>query len=110
MFHCFISSDHFLLTIEGKHLNNTLFFFYQDPPEYEMLPFGGSSNISKMIEVTSDGKTSECTLEFHEQTAYSLILSSVPTTTGIECKVVSVPQKGLQNTFFSPALKMFLTK
>ncbi|XP_070693691.1 solute carrier family 15 member 2 [Pempheris klunzingeri] len=57
----------------------------QDPPKYEMLPLGASTKELK-IQVTFNGKTSECSQTFVQEEAYSLILNSE--TTGIQCKLV----------------------
>ncbi|KAF0026756.1 hypothetical protein F2P81_021493 [Scophthalmus maximus] len=58
----------------------------QDPPQYETLPLGTSSEELK-IQVTYSGATSVCNQTFEEQKAYSLILYSEAT--GIQCKLAS---------------------
>ncbi|TKS67771.1 Solute carrier family 15 member 2 [Collichthys lucidus] len=59
--------------------------YLQDPPQYELLPLGASNNTLK-IEVTFNGKTSECHRKFFQQKAYSLILFS--RSDGINCTLV----------------------
>ncbi|KAE8299710.1 hypothetical protein D5F01_LYC02123 [Larimichthys crocea] len=59
--------------------------YLQDPPQYELLPLGASNNTLK-IEVTFNGKTSECHCKFFQQKAYSLILFS--RSDGINCTLV----------------------
>lgn len=70
-----------------------LFFFFliilrQDPQGYERLPLRGPSNVQK-VEVTSDGKTSECYHLLSQQKAYTLILRQG--VHDVQCKIVSVP-------------------
>lgn len=101
-------SDHFFSSPVNESTWTITCFSYQDPPEYKMLPLGGPSNILN-IEVTANGETFKCFRMLYEQKAYSLILNSASTEID-RCKFVSVPQKGLQNIFFSPPLKLFLTK
>lgn len=63
-------------------------FMCQDPPKYETLPLEASRKELK-IQVTFEGETSECSLMFEQQKAYSLILYFQPP--GIQCKLVSAP-------------------
>lgn len=68
------------------------FFFFivlcQDPPGYERLSLGGPSSVQK-VQVTSDGKTSECYHLLYQQKAYTLILRQGRH--DVQCKIVSVP-------------------
>ncbi|XP_068185617.1 solute carrier family 15 member 2 [Antennarius striatus] len=72
--------------------------YLKDPQKYETLPLGSPSTILK-INVTRDGRTSNCSLMFHEQKAYSLILTSEATE--IQCKLVEdyIKKNGTGNPF-----------
>ncbi|XP_034740659.1 solute carrier family 15 member 2 [Etheostoma cragini] len=74
------------LKIPGSNLFPEPIQHLQDPPKYETLSLEASGEEVK-IQVTFNGKTSECNHVFDEQKAYSLILYS-DTTTGIQCKHV----------------------
>ncbi|KAF1382850.1 hypothetical protein PFLUV_G00148090 [Perca fluviatilis] len=61
------------LKIPGSDLFPEPIQYLQDPSKYESLPLEASSKELK-IQVTFNGKTSECNHSFEEQKAYSLIL------------------------------------
>ncbi|XP_032384723.1 solute carrier family 15 member 2 [Etheostoma spectabile] len=74
------------LKIPGSDLFPEPIQYLQDPPKYETLSLEASGEELK-IQVTFNGKTSECNHMLDEQKAYSLILYS-DTTSGIQCKHV----------------------
>lgn len=79
--------------------------YLQDPPQYETLPLGTSSEELK-IQVTYSGATSVCNQTFEEQKAYSLILYSEAT--GIQCKLVEDSIEKSQNG--NPLLRFLSTQ
>ncbi|XP_031180175.1 solute carrier family 15 member 2 [Sander lucioperca] len=81
-----LAKENVSLKIPGSDLFPEPIQYLQNPPKYETLPLETSSKKLK-IQVTFNGKTSECNHTFDEQKAYSLILYPDPTT-GIQCKHV----------------------
>uniref|UniRef100_A0A668ACW4 Solute carrier family 15 member 2 n=1 Tax=Myripristis murdjan TaxID=586833 RepID=A0A668ACW4_9TELE len=60
----------------------------QDPPEYKTLPLGeNSKRLSINVSYSEDDVTYQCSQNFTEKKAYSLVL--YPATTGIQCKLVN---------------------
>ncbi|KAI3355723.1 hypothetical protein L3Q82_004311 [Scortum barcoo] len=57
----------------------------QDPPKYEVIPLQAAEKEMR-VQITSNGKTSECSFIFEQKEAYSLIL--FPNNTEISCKLV----------------------
>lgn len=81
---------------------NLLVFVCQDPPEYVTLPVVGSGQ-GQTIDVTLNGRTSECQYMVEQQKAYSIILYA--DTAAVQCKLVGDPQTALNSTECSGLVK-----
>lgn len=81
---------------------NPLVSLCQDPPKYETVPLGAPlKNLS--IQVTWNGKSSDCSHVFEQQEAYSLILFSE--SAKIQCQLVSAPKNWFQSFSFFSSIK-----
>uniref|UniRef100_A0A3Q3X4N3 Solute carrier family 15 member 2 n=1 Tax=Mola mola TaxID=94237 RepID=A0A3Q3X4N3_MOLML len=76
--------------INGANVYPEPIHYLMDPPEYKTLPLQASSPILN-IYITINKETHECYDMVKERNAYSLIVTQ--NATGIQCKLVSVPQK-----------------